>query len=432
MSMRKNIKYLPRIVDSELELQLMASGAVQIKGPKWCGKSTTAEHFAKSAIYLQNSKMNYQYMSLVELNPSKLLEGDTPRLIDEWQLAPKIWNAVREEIDNRQSQGQFILTGSVTPINQAETSKIKHSGIGRISVLKMRTMSLYESLDSNGSVSLNDLFLNKEIAGNNNLDINGLAKLIIRGGWPLSINSNEQISMLQASNYYNALVNSELGKEAEEQYSKRNALKMRAILRAYAKNIGSQTSINKIVDDTNSETPFERTTAFNYLKDLNNLFVLEDMLSWNPNLRSKTAIRTSDTHYFMDPSIACASLGVGYQDLINDLKTMGFMFENLCVRDLRIYAQSLDGEVYHFRNKSGLECDSVVHLRNGKYGLIEIKLGGEKLIKEGCNNLLKLANDIDSKAMNKPSFMAVVIGIGEYAYRNEDGIYIIPIGCLKN
>lgn len=426
---RNNIKYLPRIIDYEIQMQLQASGAIQIKGPKWCGKSTTGEFFSNSAIYMQDNKMNYQYMSLAELNPSKLLEGETPRLIDEWQLAPKLWDSVRDEVDKRQKQGQFILTGSVTPINSNE---IHHSGIGRITVLKMRTMSLYESQDSNGSVSLENLFANKDVDGTNSLKLDDIAKVIVRGGWPLSINSNEKTSMLQARNYYDSLINSELIKEDSSNYSKRNALKMKALLRAYAKNIGTQTSINKIITETNSESDIERTTVYNYLKDLTNLFVIEEMQSWNTNLRSKTAIMSSDTHYFMDPSIGCAALGIGYQDLMNDLKTMGFLFENLVIRDLRIYAQSLDGEVYHFRNRNGLECDSVIHLRNGNYGLIEIKLGGEKLINEGCANLLKLEKDIDTSRMNKPSFMAIITAVGDYAYKNKDGIYIIPIGCLKN
>ncbi len=419
-------KYLNRIADNVLLKKLKSTGAVLIEGPKYCGKTTTASQIAKSILYMQNPSSREQNITMASINPSLLLEGDNPRLIDEWQIAPNLWDAIRFEVDQRNEFAQFILTGSVSPV--LDSSKM-HSGTGRISRMKMRTMSLFESNDSNGSVSLKSLFNNEEIKGKNYLKMPDISFLIARGGWPKSLVKEKDVALQQAINYYDSLINTEL---IDEGVSKRNTEKMKALLRSYARSIGSQSSLSSILEDINRNISIDEKTMYSYIADLNNLYIVEDMLAWNPNLRSKTAIRTSNTHYFLDPSIACASLGVGPEDLLNDLNTMGFFFENMCIRDLRVYVDSLNGDLYHFRNKNGLECDCVIHLKNGSYGLVEIKLGGDILISEGINNLVKLSSDIDSNLMKQPSFKMIITAIGDYAYKTKEGIFIVPIGCLKD
>lgn len=422
-------KYRRRLVDSILEENLSYSGAVLIEGAKWCGKTTTAGQSAKSAIYMDDVEIGGNYISQAAINPINLLRGETPRLIDEWQLAPQIWDVARREIDKRQSFGNFIFTGSSVPV---DTSKIFHSGAGRFSWLRMRTMSLFESDESTGEVSLSNLFDAPEsIFGISKFDINNLAYQICRGGWPQSIDLPVNTALKISSNYYDALINSDINRV--DGISK-NPERVKRLMRSFARNLCAQTSINTLLNDVKeSETiNISDETIYKYINALKNMFVIEDMPSWNPNLRSKTATRTSDTRYFTDPSIACAALGIYPDDLINDLSTFGLMFENLCVRDLRVYSQSLDASVYHYRDANGLECDSVIHKRNGSYGLVEIKLGGEKFIEEGAKTLLKLARIIDTSKMKAPSFLMIVIGVGKYAYRREDGIYVVPIGCLRN
>ena len=420
--------YKKRIADSILQKKLKAKGAVLIEGPKWCGKTTTAEQISKSILYMANPENKEQNLMLADINPSLLLNGDVPRLIDEWQLAPKLWDAVRFEVDHRKSEGQFILTGSSVP---ADKSLITHTGTGRFSFLLMRPMSLYESLESNGTVSLADLFASKEISGVNNLSLEDIAYLCCRGGWPRSISMEKDIALEQAFDYYDAVVSSDISRVDGV---KRESIRVKNLMRSYARNIGSQASIETLRNDivNNDSFSLDSDTVFSYINALKKIFVIEDVPAWNPNLRSKTAIRSSDTRYFIDPSIATASLGIGPSDLINDLNTFGLVFENLCVRDLRVYAESINGSLYHYRDSSSLECDAVIHLRNGDYGLIEIKLGGDMLIEEGVTNLIKLKDKLDTTKMKRPSFLMILTATGNYAYKRKDDIYVVPIGCLKN
>ena len=413
-----------------LSRRLMGVGAVLIQGPKWCGKTTTAEQQAKSVVYMDDPEYMDQNIELASLSPKKLLAGATPRLIDEWQLAPQLWDAARFEVDHRDEEGQFIFTGSAVP---ADTDKIHHSGTGRFAWLTMRTMSLYESGESTGEVSLNDLFIKPDVDvfGTNNLNIDSIAWLICRGGWPRATTINKEVALDMAYRYYEAVVNNDVSRVDNV---RRDAERTKRILRSIARNQCAQISVNTICADieSNDTVSANRLTITSYLDALKKIFVLEDSLAWNPNLRSKTAIRSSETRYFSDPSIGVAALGIGPNDLINDLSTMGLFFESMCVRDLRVYADALEGTIYHYRDSKGLECDAVLHLRNGSYGLIEIKLGGEKNIEEGAKNLKLLASKIDTTKMKAPSFLMILTGTTKYAIRREDGVYVVPIGCLKD
>lgn len=422
-------RYRNRIADGILDRKLRAKGAVLIEGAKWCGKTTTASQIAKSILYMQDPARKRQYLELSEIDPARLLSGETPRLIDEWQLAPKLWDAIRFEVDRRDEFGQFILTGSAVP---PETSEISHSGIGRISKMLMRPMSLYESGDSSGQVSLARLFAgNGDIRGESSMNIDKLSFLICRGGWPKAIDEEEDVALQQAIDYFDAIVDVDISRVDNVE---RNKERTKRILRSYARSVGTPAKISSIAADisANEAVSISDMTITSYINALKKIFVLEDSSAWNPNLRSKTAIRTSDTRYFTDPSVCTAALELGPNDLVNDLNTMGFLFENMCIRDLRIYAEALDGNVYHYRDKSGLECDAVVHLRNGVYGLVEIKLGGDRLISEGVETLKKLSSNIDTTKMKAPAFKMVLVGVGEMAYRRSDGIYIVPLSCLKH
>lgn len=421
--------YKPRIADSLLERKLRGKGAVIVEGPKWCGKTTTAEQLAKSVLYMSKPEDLKENLLMADIDPYSLLEGETPRLIDEWQIAPGLWDAVRFEVDHRGGVGHFILTGSAVP---PRTAEMVHSGTGRFSRMKMRPMSLYESMESSGKISLGDLFSQpKKIFANNDLGIAELAFLICRGGWPSSIDMEQDVALDQTFDYLDAVVNVDISRVDDV---RRDSERAKRLMKSYSRHQGTQTTYTVIRDDiaANDSDFLTEDTVYSYTNALRKIFVIEDMPAWNPNLRSKTAIRTSDTRYFVDPSIAAASLGLGPKDLLGDLNTMGLLFETLCVRDLRVYADSLFGNVYHYRDKSGLECDAVVHLRDGSYGLIEIKLGGDRLIEEGSMSLKTLAGKIDTDKMKEPSFLMVLTGTGKYAYRREDGIYVVPIGCLKN
>mgnify|MGYP004666093175 CR=1 FL=1 len=421
--------YRKRIADDVLKRKLEGKGAVLIEGPKWCGKTTTAEQISASVLYMDEPEKKAQNITMSELNPKRLLSGATPRLIDEWQLAPKLWDAIRFEVDHRGELGQFVLTGSAVP---PDTSEITHSGTGRFTWLTMRPMSLYESGDSTGEVSLRSLFDQPEnLDAGSSLDIDRLAFLICRGGWPQAVGMRDEIALEQAVDYYDAVVHSDINRADDVQ---KNPERVKRLMRSYARNQGTQTPNTAIAKDiaANDEAAFDAETVASYLNALRKIFVVEDMPAWNPNLRSKTAIRSSDTRYYVDPSIAVAALGVGPQDLLSDLNTFGFLFEALCVRDLRVFSDALNGSVYHYRDKDGLECDAVIHLRNGQYGLIEIKLGGDKLIKEGAESLLALSEKLDTDKMKKPSFLMVLTGLGDFAYRRPDGVYVVPIGCLKD
>ena len=422
--------YRPRITDAILARKLKGKGAVLIQGPKWCGKTTTAEQIAKSILYMSKPEDVKANLAAADIEPSKLLQGETPRLLDEWQIAPKLWDAVRFEVDHRNSVGQFILTGSAVPPG---TDEIFHTGTGRFAWIKMRPMSLFESGESSGEVSLKEMFNQPEkLLAENKIDnIDKLAFLICRGGWPGVIDMEDDIALEQAFDYFDAIVNADISRVDNV---KRDSERAKRLMKSYARNQGTQTAYTVLRDDilTNDAETLTEDTVYAYTNALRKIFVIEDMPAWNPNLRSKTAIRTSDTRYFSDPSIATASLGLGPNDLVKDLNTMGLFFETLCVRDLRVYAESLDGEVYHYRDKSGLECDTVIHLRNGSFGLIEIKLGGDKLIEEGAENLKKFRDKIDTKKMKEPAFMMVLTGTGKFAYRREDGVYVVPVGCLRD
>ena len=422
-------QYRRRIADQILQRKLQGKGAVLIEGPKWCGKTTTAEQMAKSFLYMNDPKTMLQNLSMAEIDPARLLQGETPRLVDEWQLAPKLWDAVRFEVDHRHDLGQFILTGSAVP---PETDEIKHSGTGRVSWLTMRTMSLYESGESTGEVSLQELFAAPEkISGTSSADIERLAFFICRGGWPQAIDMESELALDQAIDYYDGVVHSDINRADN---INKNPERVKRLMRSFARMQGTQTPNSVIGEDirVNDDGSINEETVGRYIGALKKIFVVEDMPAWNPNLRSKTAIRTSDTRYYTDPSIAAAALGLGPDDLLVDLNTFGLLYETLAVRDLRVYAGSLGGQVYHYRDKDGLECDAVVHLRNGAYGLIEIKLGGDKLIEEGVKTLQALAEKIDTGKMKAPSFLMVLTGVGDYAYRRQDGVYIVPIATLKN
>lgn len=423
-------KYKARIADKMLSRRLLGSGAVLIQGPKWCGKTTTAEQQAKSVVYMDDPEYMEQNVELANLSPKKLLSGEVPRLIDEWQLAPQLWDAARFEVDHRDELGQFIFTGSAVPV---DTIKIHHSGTGRFAWLTMRTMSLSESGDSTNEVSLEELFANPiaEVFATNPLNIDSLAWLICRGGWPKATMVSKEVALDMAYRYYEAVVHTDISRVDNVS---RDPERAKRILRSLARNQCAQVTVNTICADlkNNDVVATNRNTVASYIEALKKIFVLEDSLAWNPNLRSKTAIRTSDTRYFSDPSIGVAALGIGPNDLMNDLSTMGLFFESMCIRDLRVYTDAIDGTVYHYRDGNGLECDAVVHLRNGNYGLIEIKLGGEKNIEEGAKNLKLLASKIDDTKMKSPSFLMVLTGTSRYAVRRDDGVYVVPIGCLKD
>lgn len=419
--------YKPRIADKLLIEALEAKGAVLIEGPKWCGKTTTASMHAKSILYMQDPAKKQQNLTMASIDPSLLLSGETPRLIDEWQIAPQLWDAIRFEVDKRDEFSQFILTGSVIPQMDYQ---ISHTGTGRISRITMRTMTLFESGESNGTVSLRTLFSkNNSTAVKSNIDFRKLAFLVCRGGWPKAIDQNDKIALRQAYDYLDGLIDSDISSADDV---KRDPQRVKRLLKSYARNISSQAKMAEIKKDmiANDLDSLDEDTIYSYINALKRIFVIEDLSAWNPNLRSKTAIRTSDTRHFIDPSIAVASLGLSPSDLMNDLHTFGLFFESMCIRDLRVYTDSLNGELYHYRDQSGLECDAVIHLRDGRWAAIEIKLGDFDF-EHAAKNLLKLKSMIDTSKMKEPSFLMIITGT-EYGYRRDDGIYVIPIGCLKD
>lgn len=422
-------KYKQRIADRILERKVLGKGAVLIEGPKWCGKTTTAKQLAKSVLDLGDSTILKQSSGLIEISPKTLLDGDTPRLIDEWQALPPIWDSIRSEVDRRGEPSQFILTGSsVLP----EADETVHSGTGRYATIKMRPMSLYESGESTGTISLKDLFEGKSInVQQNDLNVEDIAFLTCRGGWPWATIISKKVALDQAFDYVDSVIQRDIQRIDKV---KRSAERAKLLLRSYARNISQQVSYSTIRKDmlSNDASTLDEDTVADYIKALKKLFVIEDLAAWNPNIRSKAAIRTSDTRHFVDPSIGTAILGLGPKDLINDLKSFGFFFEDMVVRDLRVYAEALGGELYHYRDSSGLECDTVLHRRNGSYALMEVKLGGEQNIEDGAKSMLSLAENIDTDKMPVPSFMAVIVGVGQYAYQRKDGVYVIPIGCLKD
>lgn len=421
-------EYRKRVFDPLLGRKLEGIGAVLIEGPKWCGKTTSAEQQAASVLYMNDPKTFRRNLQLADTDPQKLLEGATPRLIDEWQEAPKLWDAIRFEVDHRGADGLFILTGSAVP---ADMSEVHHTGTGRIARMQMRTMSLWESGESSGDVSLISLFSGAaQNAAVAEMSLYELAFSVCRGGWPRAVMQKPSVCLDRAYDYLNAIVSDDISRVDGIRRAPERA---RGLMRSYARFQGSQASLSKIREDVvaGSDGTFDEKTLNSYLHALRMMFVIEDMPAWNANLRSKAAIRTSDTRYFTDPSIAVAAMGLGPKDLLNDLNTFGFLFEALCVRDLRVYAQANNGLVYHYRDSDNLECDAVVHLRNGDYGLVEIKLGGDKLIEEGAKSLKKLHEKLDTDCIHEPSFMMVLTGVGGYAYRRSDGIWVVPVTGLK-
>ena len=421
--------YRHRIADELLRRKLLGKGAVLVQGPKWCGKTTTAKQHAQSLLDLGDTAELNNALETLQIFPKKLLEGNAPRLLDEWQVIPELWDMVRSEVDRRGEMGQFILTGSSVPVDE---EKRRHSGTGRFGWIKMRPMSLWESGDSTGKISLSDLF-NGQIFEpfECSMELEQLAFLVCRGGWPQACFMEGDLALEQARDYYEAIYKIDIHRVDKV---RRSSERTRLLLRSYARNTASATSFSKMCEDikANDNASITYETISDYVDALKKLFVLEDMPAWNPNLRSKAAIQSSDTRYFVDPSIATSALSLGPKDLINDLKTFGLFFESLAIRDLRTYADALGGELYHFRDSSGLECDAVLHLRNGEYALIEIKLGGKANIDKGAESLLTLAARIDTDKMKAPSFLMVLTGVCQYAYRRPDGVFVVPVGSLKD
>lgn len=416
-----SIGYLPRIADSTLSWMLQTSGAVQITGPKWCGKTATGEQCAQSSIFFQDPDESRNLLALADSKPSVLLEGAKPRLIDEWQMAPQIWDAVRYYVDKNNEKGQFILTGSATP-----KKRPAHSGVGRIARLRMRTMSLYETQESSGEVSLKSLFDAKDDIGSMvEFDIEDIAYAICRGGWPQAVTElNKKVALMQARNYVEEMLDSDID---ELEGKKRNSTWLRAIMRSYARNISTEASIATIAADMQGEQPSDVTVA-EYVDALKRAFVTDDLEAWNPRLRSKTAVRTSPTRHFCDPSIAAVMLGLTPESLLSDFETFGLLFESLCVHDLRAYADALGAEVKHYRDKTGLEADAVVVMPDGRWAPIEVKMGNSR-IDEAAKHLLKLANRVDTEKEGAPAFLMVLTSTAA-AYKREDGVLVVPLAAL--
>ena len=419
--------YYPRLIEKEIERAIKTSGAVLVTGPKFCGKTTTCMLYQKSFVKL-NTK---QAIAMARMNPKGTLLGDKPRLIDEWQKAPDIWNQVKDDLDSHYEFGKYILTGSATP---ADKTEVHHSGVGRITPVKMRPMSLWESNESKGTVSLSNLFDGgKEFPWdmNQGFTLDNVAHLLCRGGWPISVLAPQEISLEITKNYWNGLFVFEDCENERFRNKKPEVLKM--IVRSHARHISSEAAISTIIADVrqSNERTMDAKTFDDYMEALKDLFIIEDMEAWNPDIRSKTTIRSTPTRHFVDTSIACRSLNVMPEDLLRDLNSFGLFFEDMAVRDLRVYAGTLGGEVRHYRDNAGLECDAIVHLENGRWGAVEIKLGGDDLIEEGASSLKTLKKKIEEKSSEQsPSFMMVLTAVGG-AYQREDGVYVVPINLLR-
>ena len=419
--------YYNRLLEKEIDLKLKTSGAVLVAGPKFCGKTTTCMLYQKSFIKL-NTK---QVIAMARMNPKAVLRGETPRLIDEWQKAPDIWNQVKDDLDFNYEFGKFILTGSSTP---ADKTEVHHSGAGRITPLLMRPMSLFESKESKGTVSLQNLFDGTgdypwEI--DHDFTLEDVAHLLCRGGWPISVLAQKEIALEITKNYWNGLFVFEDCENERFRNKKPEVLKM--IVKSYARHIYTEAAISTIIADVrqSNERTMDPKTFDDYMEALKDLYLIEDMPAWNPNIRSKTSIRSTPTRHFIDTSIACRALNIMPDNLLRDLESFGLFFEDMAVRDLKIYASTLGGEVLHYRDNAGLECDAVVHLEDGRWGAIEIKLGGDELIKAGAASLKALKAKIEEKSDEKsPSFLMVLTAVGG-AYQREDGVYVASINYLK-
>ena len=421
-----NKYYKTRICDAILAKKLRTTGAVLITGPKWCGKTWTGLNAANSVLYMQDADKRASYLKLAQTSPSLLLRGEKPRLIDEWQMATVLWDAVRFAVDKEPSKGQYILTGSVVVDDDEE---IEHSGTGRISRMRMRPMSLFESGESNGTVSLKDLFDGKtDIASESRLSIEDIAYAICRGGWPASLDMDRNDSLEVAANYLDSVVETDISSIDKSQ---KDPDRVRSIMRSLARNISTMTTDRTIIADVQAnDISMSDKTLEVYLRALRKLFIIEDIKAWQPSLRSKTGIRTSDKRQFVDPSIAIASLGIGPDAIIEDFQYFGFLFESLCCRDLRIYSEGLKGNVRHYHDNNNLEADLIVALNDGRWAAVEVKLGSRE-IEEGAERLKELASNIDTERFPAPSFLMILTG-GEYAYRRDDGVLVVPIGCLKD
>ena len=422
-------EYKQRIADLLLASKLRSAGAVLVQGPKWCGKSTTASQIAESSLMLGTPKILHETRNLLSIEPSLVMSGATPRLFDEWQTIPELWDTIRSEIDTRQEMGQFVLTGSAVPL---ESDEIQHTGTGRFAWLRMRPMTLWESQESTGEVSLSDLFEGgtRKILGKNKHTLQDIAYILCRGGWPITLAQQFEDALNTAYNYVDAIAESDLSRVDN---TLRNPMRVRRLLRSLGRLQGTSAPISTICQDmlANDETTLSEKTVASYINALEKIFVIEDMPAWSTNLRSKTAIRTSNTRYFVDPSIAVAALGVTPKKLMNDLNTFGLLFETMAVRDLRVYADAINAKVYHYRDKDELECDAIIERRDGSYGLIEIKIGGDYAIKEAQKTLNTLSKKIDTDKVGQPQFRMILTAVGDYAMQLEDGCIVVPIGCLK-
>lgn len=435
-AMKQGEIYRKRVLDAILERKLSGAGAVLVEGPKWCGKTTTCEQHAKSALYMADPMRRDRYLVQAEVDITELMKGEQPRLIDEWQDAPKFWDAIRYDVDHSAGWGHYILTGSaVPPDDRHERSgkkDIAHSGTGRIVRVKMRPMSLWESEESSGTVSLGALFKGVPFKPGKAIDrsLKDTAYLVCRGGWPQSVLQGGELALDRAFEYVDAVVNSDISRVDGVS---RDPRRVRLLLRSYARQQGTQSTIVNIRKDMtigDGHGPDDDTVS-SYLNALRKIFVIEDSEAWCPALRSRAAIRMSPTRYFSDPSIATAALGLGPEDLMNDIRTYGLFFETMVMRDLRVYVDALNGSVSHYLDRNGLECDAVVHLRNGTSGLVEVKLGGESLIDEGAKTLNELSGIIDTSRQSEVAFKMVVTASGDFAYQRKDGIIICPISALK-
>lgn len=422
-------EYKQRIADLLLASKLRSAGAVLVQGPKWCGKSTTASQIAESSLMLGTPKVLHETRNLLSIEPSLVMNGATPRLFDEWQTIPELWDTIRSEIDNRQEMGQFVLTGSAVPL---ESNEIQHTGTGRFAWLRMRPMTLWESQESTGDVSLAEIFdgVTRKIMGTNKHSLQDIAYILCRGGWPISLSQQLEDALNTAYNYVDAIAESDLSRVDN---TLRNPMRVRRLLRSLGRLQGTAAPISTISQDmiANDESTLSEKTIASYINALEKIFVIEDMPAWSTNLRSKTAIRTSNTRYFVDPSIAVAALGITPSKLMNDLNTFGLLFETMAVRDLRVYADAINAKVYHYRDKDELECDAIIERRDGSYGLVEIKIGGDYAIREAQNTLNTLSKKIDTDKVGKPQFRMILTAVGDYAMQLEDGCIVVPIGCLK-
>ena len=422
--MAKN-KYTPRICDRLVQAKLATSGALLIEGPKWCGKTWTGEHAANSALFMQDPDKRAGYLRLADIMPSRLLQGAKPRLLDEWQEAPVLWDAVRFDVDKSGEWGQYILTGSAVP---RDDEKPRHTGTGRISRIRMRTMSLFESKESTGEISLKTLFDGcVDLVGESRLSVPDIAQVICRGGWPEAVVKGVNSEEI-AANYVDAVVNFDINRVDGVE---RSPHRVRQLLRSYAQNISTMaTTATLLADVQSNDVSFSEPTIYSYINALRRIFLIEDIPAWKPSLRSKSAIRTSEKRQFVDPSIATAVMQLDANGLLDDFEYFGFLFESLVTRDLRIYTQVLGGEVFHYRDKDKLEADLIIRLHNDKWAAVEVKLGSRE-IEDGARHLIELKNKVDTAKVGEPAFLMVVTG-GQFAYRREDGVYVVPLGCLKD